>query len=350
MNKIYLSFLFISLNLIAFGQISIGTGDMPSADDSIRMSSALNTPLYNFAQTDTNYTWDFSQLTPISQRVEKYVGKSDFPLLYLATFFSKANLGSVRDDVNLLSVITIENGYNFFKNKSSYFKQVGYGAEINGVPTPIVFSASDYIYRFPMAYGNSDSCISKWSINIPSIGSLKETKNRVNHIDGWGTVITPYGTFQCIRIKSEIKQMDSITYSTGGITMGIPQNYTEYTWFSKSIPFPIIKVISSLGGTQTSIEYSDSARQFVGIEASVNEDMNVKVFPNPSTNGFTVSVQTQSQNNKIQIMDLSGRVVYNEAISNSFSRNYPKDFLAKGVYILRLSSDDRFITKKIVIQ
>jgi hypothetical protein len=49
-------------------------------------------------------------------------------------------------------------------------------------------------------------------------------------------------------------------------------------------------------------------------------------------------------------MDLSGRVVYNEAISNSFSRNYPKDFLAKGVYILRLSYDDRFITKKIVIQ
>ena len=350
MKRIYISLLFICLNLIAFGQISIGTADMPSANDSIRMSSAINTQLYNFAQTDTNFSWDFSQLTPTSQRTEKYVGKSDFPLLYLATFFTKANLGSIRDDVNLFSVITIENGYNFFKNKSSYFKQVGYGAEINGIPTPIVFSASDYIYRFPMTYANKDSCISKWNINIPTIGGIKEIKKRVNHIDGWGNVKTPYGTFQCIRIKSKIRQVDSITYSSTGTTIGIPQVYTEYTWYSKSIPFPIIKVNVSVIGLVTSIEYADSARQFVSIESSQAANFDVRIFPNPSTNGFSVYVQSQFPSSQMQVIDLNGRVIYSKTIENNFTQTFSKDLFAKGVYLIRIMSNDSIITKKLIIQ
>ncbi|MCK5857550.1 MAG: T9SS type A sorting domain-containing protein [Bacteroidales bacterium] len=349
MIKIYFTIIFLFLSLLSISQITIVKGDMPSANDSIRMSKALNLQSYNFTQTGTNFTWDYSQLTPLSQRLEKYVGMSSTPLIYKLVFLVSANLASKRDDVKILT-INIEKGYNFFKKKTSSFRQVGFGAEINGIPTPISFTSDDYIYRFPMAYGNSDSSVSSWNISIPSIGSLKEIKKRVNHVDGWGSISTPYGTFQCIRIKTDIYQVDSIAYSTGGINIGVPQSHTEYTWYSKSIPFPILKATVSLNGLLTTIEYADSVRQFVGVETTKKENVNVKIYPNPSLNGFTITAQSQSYNNQLQIMDLSGRIVYSELISNNFIKMYPKDFLAKGVYILRISSNDSFTTKKIIIQ
>ena len=347
--KQLLLLILIVISLSSVGQITIVKGDMPSANDSIRMSKALNMQNYDFTVTDTNYNWDFSSLTPLSQRVERFIGKSDFPLLYLAVFFTKSNLASERDDMNLLN-ITIENGYNFYKNSNSSFKQVGYGAEVNGIPTPVSFTNADYIYRFPMAYGNQDSCLSKWNISIPSLATVKEWKKRVNHIDGWGSITTPYGTFQCIRIKSEIQQMDSISYSTGGINLGVPQNYTEYTWYSKSLPFPILKATVSMGGLLSTIEYSDSVRQFVGIETSKINQADVNIYPNPSSSNFVIEFKSKAENNSLQIIDLNGRIVYQEDISNNYHKVYSKNRFAKGIYIVRIISNNNSINKKLIIQ
>jgi len=346
--KQLLLFILIGISLTSIGQITIVKGDMPSADDSIRMSKALSVQ-YDFSLTGPNYTWDFSNLTPLSQRVERYIGKSDFPLLYLAVFFTKANLASERDDMNLLN-ITIKNGYNFYKNTSSSFKQVGYGAEVNGIPTPVSFTNSDVIYRFPMTYGNQDSSLSNWNISIPSLATVKEWKKRVNHVDGWGNITTPYGSFQCIRIKSEIQQMDSIYYSTGGVNMGIPQNYTEYTWYSKSLPFPVLKATVSMGGLLTTIEYSDSVRQFVGIETSKTKQADVNIYPNPTKGSFTIDFSSKSENNSLQIIDLNGRVIYQENISNNYRKVYSSNQFAKGIYIVRIISNDNSINKKLIIQ
>ena len=349
MKKIYLIFALISISLFSRAQISIVSSDMPSANDSVRMSNALNGAMFNFTQTGANYNWDFSQLIPISQRTEKFMSVSSTPLIYNVVFLFKANIASRRDDISILN-INMTDGYNFFKNSSSNFKQVGYGANFNGVDIPVSFISSDVIYRFPLAFGNTDSSDSEWNVNIPSLGYLGETKHRVNTVDGWGTITTPYGTFQCIRIKSVINQIDSIYYSATSMGINVPQTYTEYTWYSKSNPFPILKATVPSISIGTTVQYIDSTRQFVSIDNVKINQINLQVYPNPSQEGFTINVKNDNNETiQLSILDIQGRIVYRDIFSKQFSKFYTKDFLQSGMYIIRIESNHRTISKKLIV-
>ncbi len=80
----------------------------------------------------------------------------------------------------------------------------------------------------------------------------------------------------------------------------------------------------------------------------VNETIqtNVKIYPNPSTGIFTIEA---TENYKINIVDISGRVVY---ISETNTSNSQIDLsnIAKGIYFIELSNENEKINRKIVIE
>jgi len=322
---------------------------MPSTNDSIRMSTAINASLYNFAITDTNYTWDFSQLFPSSQRSERFMSISSTPLIYRLVFFSKANLASKRDDINLPN-ISINDGYNFFKNTTSDYRQVGYGASVNGSPVPVTFKSDDVIYQFPISYGNVDSSDSEWEVNIPSLAFVNETIHRVNTVDGWGTITTPFGSFQCLRLKSVVHQEDTIYYTSSGIGINLPQNYTEYIWLSKDLPFPILKAtVNSFGSA--SVEYADSVRQFVAINKIEKANANLILYPNPSREGFTIKISKPvNEYSTISIIDAQAKLLYKEKLKGAYIKHFSKDFLKPGLYLIQWNTANTILTKKLIIQ
>jgi hypothetical protein len=350
MKKISTLLLIACFSIQLTAQTTIISSDMPSPNDSIRMSKALNPSMFNFAQTGTNYNWDFSQLTAVSQRTDKYMSVSSTPLIYNVVFFSKSNLASRRDDMNLLT-IQITDGYNFLKNSSSDFRQVGYGASVNGSTIPVTFKSDDIIYRFPIAIGNVDSCDSEWDVNVPGIGYIGEKKHRVNTVDGWGSITTPYGTFQCVRLRSEIIQEDTVFYTSTSMGFTLPQTYTEYIWLSKTLPFPILKASVPNLGTAATVEYIDSNRQFVGIPQAKAEIINLEVYPNPSYSGFSLTINTTSnETSNLKISDFQGRIIYQELFHKNYEKHFSKDFLSAGAYLINVTSKNNSITKKIIIQ
>jgi len=350
MKNILFLLSFLSISLYSQAQITIISSDMPSPNDSIRMSKALNAANFNFAQTGNNYNWDFSQLKAVSQRTEKYMSVSSTPLIYNVVFFSKANLASRRDDMKL-ATINITDGYNFFKNTSTDYRQVGYGASVNGSPIPVSFKSDDIIYQFPVALGNLDSCDSEWEVNVPNLAYINEKKHRVNTVDGWGTITTPYGTFQCIRLKSEVIQEDTIFYSSTNMGFKLPQTYTEYIWLSKTFPFPILKASVPQIGTAATVEYIDSTRQFVAISQSEEKMINFQVYPNPSTSGFNIAIANENKEPlSLKIMDLQSRIIFQEEFQRSFNKHFTKESFVSGVYFISINSKNRSITKKLIIQ
>jgi len=80
---------------------------------------------------------------------------------------------------------------------------------------------------------------------------------------------------------------------------------------------------------------------------------NLSIYPNP-TNGL-VNIDfslTRSQNVKAELVSLTGETVYTESFGNikgSFSKQLNFSSLAKGVYMLKLSSDNGITNRKIVI-
>jgi hypothetical protein len=191
--------------------------------------------------------------------------------------------------------VSISDVYNFYYKNSTEFRQTGIGATINGLGVPIAFNNKDVIYRFPMNYGDTDTSFSDYSISIPNLGYYGHDQERISEVDGWGTLITPYGTFNTLRIKSEITGNDTLFADTLGFGFSFPsQAITEYKWLADQSGIPILQINTTqgfLGTTITSVVYRDSIR-FTGIgddpDGGALDDMSI--YPNPGNGQLIVQL------------------------------------------------------------
>jgi hypothetical protein len=85
-----------------------------------------------------------------------------------------------------------------------------------------------------MNYGNVDSSYSGYSVKIPNTFSSSTNSFRLNEVDGWGLLTTPFGSFNTLRVKTIITAHDSLFLDTLGFGFGIsvPQQI-EYKWIGK---------------------------------------------------------------------------------------------------------------------
>jgi hypothetical protein len=363
--KKYYFFLAFSLFALANAQaqITVGQAQMPQAGDTIRLSTTTNQAgLPTFSSTGVNYTWDYSMLTPMSQTIDTFLSVTSTPLAYQLFFndivFYPAYVATVAQaaaNPPAIGTVTITAVDNYYKDGATAYEGVGYGANINAVPTSVKDDSIDYIYRFPMNYGNADSSNSVNHVNIPLLGYYGTRQKRVNHVDGWGTVKTPFGTFQALRVTTKIYATDSlyITALTFGFSLPLPQQL-QYKWFVLSQHVPVLQINENVIANNpvlTSIVYRDSARKIVNGIAQINSQMEgVKLFPNPAKN--TVYLQSQSAINGLEISmyNVLGETIMQKHIAKlETGELLPIDIsgLSSGIYFIRAYTGTGAITFKL---
>ncbi|MEL6943758.1 MAG: T9SS type A sorting domain-containing protein, partial [Bacteroidota bacterium] len=79
-----------------------------------------------------------------------------------------------------------------------------------------------------------------FSINLPALGSYESVGYRINEVDAWGNIKTPFGEFDCIRVVSDIVSTDSI--GAAGFKIGIPNVRRSYKWLAKGVEVPILEI------------------------------------------------------------------------------------------------------------
>lgn len=353
---ITISIIFL-LVLKSYSQITITSSDMPNVNDTFRLSTALTAGL-DPALTGTNYTWDFSGLTPTSQRVDEYVSVTATSLLYYPTFILSASIAKAQPSFDLIPGFEFTDVYNFYKESSSQFSGVGIAGKIAGLPLPTKYDDPDILYNFPLNYGDIDSCESSFDISIPLMGSLVEERDRKNIVDGWGTLITPYGSFQVLRIKSELMKKDSLHVDSLGISIpAITTNTIEYKWIGNSHGIPLLQINTNLG-IATSIEYLDSIRNVISwsVEEISQQDLSLNIYPNPAIDEFQINYNlskrseieisicsVNGQKSDLLINDVRSKGVHSEIFSLA-------DFnLEPGVYILQFKTNYCINTKSLII-
>ena len=223
-------------------QISIQSSDMPQVGDTIRQSSTVELGTINYLEAGAGVNWDFSNLIPFTQKVDTFVSFSSTPWLYQLMFFGSANLAQPLLEFDQFPGFEVSDAYNYYNNTNSSYSLAGNAATLNGIPLPNKFNNPDKIYHFPLAYGNADSSYSTYSFDVPGIGYLGGWKNRVNHADGWGTLSTPYGTFDVLRVKSDIVQYDSMYLDSLGFGFPTVREFTEYKWLGSGMGLPLVTV------------------------------------------------------------------------------------------------------------
>jgi Secretion system C-terminal sorting domain len=341
----------LALTASAHAQITITSSNMPVSGDTLRYSVASPTSTtFSPADSGASMTWDYT-LTPISQGVDTYQLAASVNLFYAVlgiTDYGYKVADSLPGVGALLAGTTVNSIYTFFNNSSAEFKANGFGAMIDGIPAPFSYTTPDVWYFFPLTYGSSDSSHFQLNISIPSLGGIKEVGYRKTRVDGWGTIATPYYTtpVSCIRVRSEIHQIDSVSIDTL-FTIGLPVNTVEYKWLVTGDHYPALWITTNLlpgSGTETvsSIRYRDSYRQLdttsFNAVSVVNKDMTaLTAYPVPAVDGrVTIGVPSSWQHYSICVYDVQSRMV----LTPSASAKLDISSLPSGQYLAFVQSGD----------
>lgn len=364
LRKIFLiTGIFICSDILA--QITISSSDMPDAGDSILVSTTASIGGIDPILSDTNYLWNFSTLSRNAQHYEVF----DSPFTFTSPFnllFSILNTSYGKNNYTFTNIpipgVSITAAYDFIKESSSSLKQVGAGYTINGGPIPFLYTSADYIYRFPMNYSNIDSCDYKYGLPIPTFGYYGQTGHRLNKVDGWGTLITPYGSFQTLRVRSEITATDTVFVTSLGVGSYIPRPLKyEFKWLAAGEKIPVLQIDANLIGSNlviSNVQYIDSVHSVsqMGIAENSTDKSNLIVYPNPCSNNFLLHYELQRTDVlKISVTDVFGKTI--ELISDEtqtagahqYSLKIDDLGLNSGVYILKVQGNHFQKTQKIIV-
>lgn len=333
------------------GQITISSTNMPSAGDTIRYSTVQLAPGVDFKTTGANKTWDFTGLKASSQAVYEYKSSTTTP--YILNFgFSAIGL-KIADSLGS-GQMGLKNVYNFFKKSTAKWENVGIGFQLGALPLPQSgkHTNADEIYQFPLNYNDKDS--SSFVLKVPltavivNIGNYFQDGKRINTVDGWGKISTPYkNDMECIRIKSVITQKDSIAASIQGqqpINFAFPNNRVEYKWLSNTEKIPVLEVSGTeIGGnfTPTIIRYRDNVK--AGTNVGINGiDKSLRVvYPNPANDQLNIEWSTLIPRDlKLFVFDMEGKLV--ESITYTLEDKTIKvntTKLSSGKYVALLITD-----------
>jgi len=366
-------FVFLAFMSVIYAQtpIVVDASDMAVPGDIIRNSifNGLDSLRgVSYTNNGDNVTWNFTNAGWFKQKVDTFVNVDETRFASHYAGISNVAYNITKDDLpippGLPISVNLKAGFAYMNTTASQFTQVGLGGDIN-VPmlgttyyaTFSVYDTVDVLYKFPLTYNNRDSSTSYYlfALNMGIYNAqIFEHKKRVNFVDGWGSISTPLGTFNCIRMKSFCTIHDSISVP-GFIDSAINRTTNEYIWLTKQHHEPVMRILESEanGSMSYKVQYIDNDR-YLGIsENDMSSAMNV--YPNPAQNIVSIDLSFLVQEDvNIELFNIVGEkvaVIYKGDLATGIHQiQYNAEDLEKGVYFIKLSSqNNKPLTKRLII-
>jgi hypothetical protein len=252
---------FVCLGFPLSAQIIIDHTDMPVVGDTLRVSVTNIAPT-GYSKTAMDTIWNFSEMEAMNQRVDTFMSANASPAAYQLIFvlLGGANMASPLKSISIPG-LTISQGFTFFKNSASSYCDLGSAYTIKGIPIPAKYDNPDKYYTFPLQPGTTWSSTASFSIAVPNTIYYSTQRFRTSVVDGWGTLITPFGTFETLRVKSTLYEHDSIFINSDSIGFPFNRNIIEYKWLGKGTGIPLLQVNQE--GSILTATYRDSCRMSV---------------------------------------------------------------------------------------
>ncbi|MBK9175641.1 MAG: T9SS type A sorting domain-containing protein [Flavobacteriales bacterium] len=346
--------LVVMLPVFAVAQITIGPTDMPTAGDTVRYRTTSAAGL-DYASTEAGIIWDFSMLTPDTEGADTCVTVASTPLLY-QFFFNNGILypqhqasHAQRGPSFGFQQLTVNDVFEYFKNDAIGFRNVGFGANVNGVPASTRRIPVDWVHRFPLEYGDMDTSYSEFTLNVPSLFSFTQKQTRYNEVDGWGTLYLPADTFDVLRVKSTLERNDSIFISQFGQGFSFPEPETvEYKWIALGMDGPVLQINVNAGQATTARFYYQPDDITLSAPSSV-ESARLIVAPNPANE--SVMFQLPGDPGVLTLHDAQGRQVRSLRVGKGSAQlRISVTDLAPGAYLARLSNAEGAHVARVMVE
>ena len=358
-----LVYFLLFIPFVSLCQITVDVNDFADGGDTVRFSITTN-PGIDFATTGANTNWNFSDLSAESQELLEYKDVSlAGPLVsfsfgafadetYQATNYTAAT-DIPLDAAGQFLPININEVNQFAKHSDTAIGLVGLAISVEGNDIPVPSDTIETKYVFPLNYEDAYSSRGYTYLNLNPIFNLIwiQYRQRSSAVDGWGTITTPYGIFDCLRVKHEIAETDSVLIDFAGtgnpvwIELPVPPSI-EYEWIAKNELAPILSIRTTNAGgneTVTQIKYRDI---YLGLDAGVNENtLNLEVGPNPVNN--TLFINGLNEEIPYQLLSLEGKVIQMGTV-NHMSAKIDVSELNTGIFLIHIGEGSQKFTKRIV--
>lgn len=304
MKKFYLFSMFVFGALKGIAQpILTSSTPLPAIGYTAPVAVVATVPSI-VGNSGANQIWDFSTLTFGNVGTLTSIVPASTPI---SSSFASSNYA--------LSLVG-QNTYSFFKRSTDKMEVLAW---LVTAPN----TGKDYTPN------PKTRLVFPFNFNDVFTDSYQQVGNSVSSVtttyDGYGTLITPFATYQnVVRIKED--------YGGGDV---------DYTWYSTN---PVTEL--AIFDNDNNMLYRFDAN----ITTSINEQqriIDIQIFPNPCTSNLII--RNLPPNTKVTLVDALGRcLVEKYSSSNSININ-TKSFL-NGLYQLIIKSDNYSHTQKIIVQ
>lgn len=320
----------------ASAQITITKATMPVANDTFQYVNIGPLKMNQQIQKQgASQNWQFNLSDSLTSSEALY--KSSLKTPYAFYFFN--TVGQLISESAGMGQFSLEDVYQFYSTTNSAYKAEGMGFKISLTPAPLAgfYQDEDEIFNFPLTYGRRDSTTFRVSINIPFIGSYKQSGYRVTEVVGWGEAVLVNDTFDCLMLRSYVNSADSVFSQLG--SFGFPVERVEYKWLSDGHK----GVIAESTGTELAGQFVPTLSRFHyfaprttggggGGSTSVNElESDVwQVYPNP-TRGEVFFNKVAA---KAELYSMDGKLIVSGSNTSSLKLQ-----ASSGVYMLHLTDE-----------
>ena len=350
---------FISVNTLA--QITVTDSDIISVGDIVYQAvDSLPSNSITIGNSGANQTWDFSSLQDMEVDIIEVISPVGTPY------------ENIHPDANMC--VEIDDELMYLDKSSTGLEMVGYGdipLNMLMIPLPLVYGLSqqsgpntvmDSVFS-NMFLPDSLAPFISGNFTYNQVDSLKITAVITSefNVDAWGNVTIPLGTFDALRLKvEETTTTDFYAYCSsssgvfGGGWYSVPAQLfpseteisNRYQWWSNDPSAKFMLAELEMDSLSNNVEFVTFLTETQTTAVNDLLSNSVSVFPNPTSD--KIIVNTDLNNCNYELVDVKGSVI----TSDNFNYNTEIDLSknAKGIYFLKLKSQNEIITKKIIIE
>ncbi|GAB4280039.1 MAG: hypothetical protein Kow0068_04180 [Marinilabiliales bacterium] len=333
---------FILSFCVVNGQISLTSNNIVRVNDLVTLAKDTIPDSTIAPGIDgASLVWDFSSLTAHTYDTMFFQNPADTPY---DTSFTGDNVAAYISDFN---------GYGYFNKTSTGIEMIGLVGDLigNGVITEIPINPSETIAKFPFTYQDSYLDTSGITIIMDTI-KMEQTTYKEVSCSAWGSVITPTGTFNALRLKNYRVEHQTV-YIWATVTW-VPvytsdDTIVSYEWWTDNVNYryPLVSFEwdtindSVVGDVEFLIDIFNNAPEIV------QEDNNVKVFPNPANSNLFITGKDVTQ---VDVFSVDGKNLLHCSFTGRNKNNQiDLSVLPKGLYIAKIRSKNGTIVSKNII-
>lgn len=316
-------------------QIAIEFDDLPLPGDVItRYSDTI--PAYGPGPSGPDQVWDMSMALTHVTTTTTVSTAAGTPF---ASAFATSDLAMTNDGTSFL----------YFRAQLSSLEATGFGGDPlgNGEQVSVPFNPTLLVHQLPRTYGSTftdnyyfqaivdGSAFGVHSVRLRHRGEVRDTT------DGHGTLITPAGTYQTLRVKSTEYSVDSVwfrllAFAPWTLLDAFRDTAVTYSWLAKETKLAVAEMnFDSLGAPARFIHSSIPPSITTAVPDQAGHGVPV-LWPVPATDNVVLRLSDPATYSHLQVTTMDGRIIHEQVLGDADTVQWNVSRWSSGLYWVRV--------------